>query len=79
MQEYGQRYIDVQRMILADLAVEQQRLDWAERYGAAFHELAASDRSFHELVTSEKPDIAEIKRRVEEHGDGRDPGPEGKR
>ena len=72
MREYGQKYIEVQRMILSGLPTEQTRLDWAGRYGAAFHELAGADPSFHELVVSAEPDIAEIKRRVEEYGDASD-------
>jgi len=68
IKEYGSKYIEVQRAILAGLPTEDERLEWAGRYGGAFHDLAAVDVSFHELVMSEKPNIGEIKRRVEEHG-----------
>jgi len=71
MQEYGGKYLEVQRLILGELPDESERLAWANRYGQAFHDLAAADASFHELVMSDRPDIAEIKRRVEGYGDGR--------
>lgn len=71
LQEYGGKYLEVQRLILGDLPDESERLDWANRYGQAFHDLATADGSFHELVMSDRPDITEIKRRVEGYGNGR--------
>ncbi|MFA6603225.1 MAG: hypothetical protein WCT10_00090 [Patescibacteria group bacterium] len=66
MREYGKKYIEIQIMILAGMSSEQERLDWADRYGASFHELATSDSSFHDLVMAAEPNIEEIKKRVEE-------------
>jgi len=74
LREYGQKYIEIQRLILAGLPTEKERLAWAERYGGSFHDLAAADSLFHELVISDSPDIQEISRRVIEYADSRDAG-----
>ena len=70
MKEYGPRYVEVQRLILRELPDERSRLAWTEHCGKTFHDLAAADPSFHELVVAEHPDIAEIRRRVEQAAAG---------
>ncbi len=67
--EYKRNYIIVQKEILQDLPDDDARLKWIERYGRTFHDLAADNGKFHELLTAEKPDLKQIRGLVERTAD----------
>lgn len=64
--EYKKNYIIIQKEILKELPDDQARLDWIERYGRIYHDLAADDQTFHDLLTAESPDLELIRRHVEQ-------------
>lgn len=63
--EYKKNYIVIQKEILRELPDDQARLDWIERFGRIYHDLAADDQTFHDLLTAEPPNLGLIRRHVE--------------
>ena len=63
--EYRKNYIVIQKEILKGLPDDDSRLRWIERYGRTFHDLAADNQAFHDLLTADQPDLDRIRGLVE--------------
>ncbi len=64
--EYRDKYYRTQAEILATFKDEKDREAWATAHAKTFHDLAASDPGFHDLLVAPEPDIPEILRRIAE-------------
>ncbi len=62
--EYRDKYYSTQAKILKSFGDEKAREAWAVEHAKTFHDLAASDPEFHDLLIAPEPDIPEILRRI---------------